>query len=63
MAERLLTVQEVADYLGVPRATIYAWRRQGEGPLGYRVGRHVRYRPEDVDTWLSARADHPEPAA
>lgn len=57
MPERLLTVQEVADYLGVPRATIYAWRRQGEGPLGHRVGRHIRFRPEDVEAWLADQAD------
>jgi excisionase family DNA binding protein len=62
MSEGLLTVQEVADYLGVPRATIYAWRRDGIGPAGYRVGRHIRYRREHVEAWLEQQRD-PEPTA
>ena len=47
MDARLLSVEEVADYLGVPKATIYKWRYESAGPRGYRVGRHVRFRPED----------------
>jgi excisionase family DNA binding protein len=50
--DRLLTVEELADYLGVPFATIYAWRYRGEGPPGFRVGRHIRYRPTDVEAWI-----------
>jgi excisionase family DNA binding protein len=49
--DRLLTVEELADYLGVPVATIYAWRYRREGPPGFRVGRHIRYRPTDVEAW------------
>lgn len=49
---RLLTVQDVADYLGVPVATLYQWRYRREGPPGFRVGRHVRYRQVDVDSWI-----------
>ena len=47
----LWTVHDVATYLGVPVMTIYHWRRTGYGP-GTRVGRHLRYRPEDVRIWL-----------
>lgn len=50
--ERLLTVQDLAEYLGVPVATIYQWRYRGEGPNGFRVGRHVRYRWREVDAWV-----------
>ena len=46
--ERLLTVEELAEYLGVPVATIYAWRYRREGPSGFKVGKHVRYRWRDV---------------
>jgi excisionase family DNA binding protein len=55
--ERLLTVDDVADYLGVPKATVYKWRYEGQGPAGYRVGRFVRYRAEDVDSWLESQRD------
>ena len=55
--EPLLTIQEVADFLGVPVDTVYRWRSRREGPVGYRVGRHVRYRPSAVEEWLIERAD------
>lgn len=46
--DRLLTVAELAEYLGVPVATVYAWRHRREGPPGFRVGKYVRYRMSDV---------------
>jgi predicted DNA-binding transcriptional regulator AlpA len=36
----------------VPVNTLYQWRTKGYGPTGRRIGKHVRYRPEDVDTWV-----------
>ncbi len=50
--DRLLTVEHLADYLGVPVATIYAWRHRREGPRGFRVGKYVRYRMSDVQDWI-----------
>ncbi|RSM80408.1 helix-turn-helix domain-containing protein [Kibdelosporangium aridum] len=44
--------KDVADYLGVPVQTIYQWRTRNYGPPGRRVGKHVRYRPEDVEEWF-----------
>jgi excisionase family DNA binding protein len=44
--------QEVSEYLKVPVETLYHWRKVGGGPLSMRVGRHIRYRWSDVDTWL-----------
>ena len=48
----LLTVQDLATYLDVPVATIYAWRYRHKGPPGFRVGRHVRFRWNDVEQWI-----------
>lgn len=45
----------LAEYLGVPLATVYAWRQRGDGPPGIRVGRHVRYRRRAVEAWLDQR--------
>jgi hypothetical protein len=39
--DRLLSIPELADYLGVPVATIYRWRYTRDGPVGYCIGRHV----------------------
>ena len=50
--DQLLTVQVLAEYLGVPVATIYAWRYRRQGPPGFRVGRHLRFRLDDVEEWI-----------
>jgi excisionase family DNA binding protein len=59
IAPRLLSPHEVAAFLGVPLQTIYRWRYRHEGPLGYRVGRHVRYRIADIERWLEGHRDEP----
>ena len=48
----MLTLHEVADLLRVPEATLRYWRHCNTGPHSYKVGRHVRYRRQDVHTWL-----------
>lgn len=55
MVRRLLSVDEVAQVLGVPVKTLYQWRHKGVGPVGLRVGRHLRYRPADVSAWIDRR--------
>ena len=55
--ERLLTIRELGTMLGVPVDTLYGWRHRGEGPQGYRIGRHVRYRRSAVEAWLATRLD------
>lgn len=52
----LMTIDDVAAYLVVPVATVYAWRSRGQGPAGHRVGKYVRYRRTDVDAWLADQA-------
>jgi excisionase family DNA binding protein len=56
---RLLTIEELAEYLDVPVATVRTWRANKTGPRGVRVGRHVRYRRADVEDWLELRSDPP----
>lgn len=55
--ERLVSPAELARFLSVPVATIYQYRYRGEGPPGFKVGRHVRYRWSDVEAWLHASRD------
>ena len=52
---RLLTAEDLAAFLDVPIKTLYMWRYRGEGPVGFRVGRHVRYRWSDVECWIGTR--------
>jgi len=57
-----MTTAEVADYLRVPPATLYTWRHRNTGPKAVRVGRHLRYRTEDLQHWLQQQTD-PRPGA
>jgi excisionase family DNA binding protein len=57
MPERLLTVKELAEYLGVPVTTVYQWNHLGVGPRYFRVGKYTRFRPDDVEEWLERRQD------
>ncbi|MEU0521598.1 helix-turn-helix domain-containing protein [Streptosporangium sp. NPDC006007] len=48
----LWDVSRVAKFLGVPSATLYQWRYLGTGPTGHKIGRYLRYFPEDVRAWV-----------
>jgi DNA-binding transcriptional MerR regulator len=48
----LWSVQDVSNFLQVPVQTLYCWRVQGGGPPARRVGKYLRYRPEDVIRWV-----------
>jgi excisionase family DNA binding protein len=52
---RLLSADEVAEFLGVPVRTLYQWRYKGAGPVGVRVGRHLRYRVTDIEAWIDGQ--------
>jgi excisionase family DNA binding protein len=53
----LLSIEDLADYLGVPVTTIYDWRVNGKGPCGVRVGRHVKFTVSDVLAWIAAQRE------
>jgi predicted DNA-binding transcriptional regulator AlpA len=50
--DKLWSVKDVSEYLGVPVATLYQWRSRGYGPPGRRLGKHIRYLPEQVRGWV-----------
>jgi excisionase family DNA binding protein len=52
---RLLSIEDLADLLQVPKTTIYEWRYRGEGPRSIRVGKYVRFHPDDVAIWVEAQ--------
>lgn len=51
--QRLASREEVAEFLGVPTATLRQWAHRGKGPRYTLVGRHARYRWSDVEKWLT----------
>ncbi|MCX5225845.1 helix-turn-helix domain-containing protein [Streptomyces sp. NBC_00233] len=54
---RYLTPDDIAALFDVPLETVYHWRKQRTGPPGFRVGRHVRYDPAAVQTWVVQQSD------
>jgi predicted DNA-binding transcriptional regulator AlpA len=50
----------LSDLIRIPPRSIYNWRLRGEGPPAYRVGRHLRFRPSEVEAWLDSRRDEVE---
>ena len=53
--DRLWTVEDVSTFLGVPVSTLYQWRHRRIGPRAAKVGRHLRYDPAEVRSWLLER--------
>jgi predicted DNA-binding transcriptional regulator AlpA len=52
---QFLTPEDLVVMLRLPSVeTVYQWRRKGVGPRGFRVGRHLRFDPEDVQTWVAS---------
>lgn len=49
----LMTPDEAALYINVPKTTLRSWRRRGVGPAFIRISaRLLRYSPEDLDAYL-----------
>jgi excisionase family DNA binding protein len=51
MEDRWLSVDEIAEYLGVAKDTIYTWVTS-KGMPGHKVGRFWKFKKEDVDAWV-----------
>jgi hypothetical protein len=49
------SVEDLSLYLDIPVQTLYRWRRYRCGPPSHRLGRHLRYLPEEVFAWLRAQ--------
>lgn len=55
---RLLQVEDVAELLGVSTVAFYGMRKRGYSPRAIRVGKRLRFDPDDVRQWLD---EHREP--
>jgi len=54
LGEPLLTADDVAQLLAVPRSTVYEYARRLHGRLpSISVGRHRRFYRSDVESWLA----------
>lgn len=55
MPQEFLNTKQAAEYLGLKPNTLDIWRQVGKGPAFVKVGRYVRYRRRDIDTWIESR--------
>jgi excisionase family DNA binding protein len=54
--DRWLSVEEIADYLGIKRDTVYKWIERKEMPA-HKIGSLWKFRRSEVDAWvLSGKA-------
>ena len=58
--DELLTMNEVANLVRVPVATLRYWRHLGTGPRSFRIGRSVRYWHSEVLHWLEQQSNDPQ---
>jgi excisionase family DNA binding protein len=47
----VLTIEELAAYLKIPKSTLYKLVREGKIPA-QKIGRHWRFRKAAIDHWL-----------
>ena len=50
----VFNIDELADYLKIPKSTLYKLVREGKIPA-QKVGRHWRFHRETIDAWLGNR--------
>lgn len=51
MSGRWLSVDEIAEHLGIKRDTIYKWISQ-RGMPAHKLGRLWKFQRDDVDQWV-----------
>jgi predicted DNA-binding transcriptional regulator AlpA len=54
MKNLLLTETQTSEYLGhIPVRTLQRWRLEGQGPKHCKIGKAVRYRQSDLETFVN----------
>jgi len=51
MTKEFLNIDELSEYLGIKKSTLYGMVENGDLPH-YRIGRLIRFRCGDVDSWI-----------
>jgi excisionase family DNA binding protein len=50
-SKKVLTIKEVADYLGVHASTVYKYAQQGTIPA-FKIGSDWRFSQKHIDNWI-----------
>ena len=54
--DSIMTIEEVAKYLKIPKSTVYILAQEGKIPC-QKVGRQWRFRKNTIDNWLDSQSD------
>ena len=54
MNQNLLSVDELAEKLNIPKSRVYSFTRQGEIPM-IKIGKYCRFVLDDVLAWLKSQ--------
>lgn len=52
----LLSLEEVSQWTGTAKSTLYSMMSQRRGPRSLKIGRTLRFRPADVEDWIEELA-------
>ncbi|MBN2531854.1 MAG: helix-turn-helix domain-containing protein [Spirochaetales bacterium] len=50
-SERWLSVEEIAEHLGIKKDTVYKWLAEKEMPA-HKVGRLWKFKISEIDEWV-----------
>ncbi len=53
MTERLYSVEEISNHIGVSKDTIRAWVKKEAIPY-YKVGRQYKFKLSEIDEWVAS---------
>ena len=53
MDDRWLSVDDIAEYLGIAKDTVYTWIAVRDMPA-HRVGRLWKFKKDEVDAWVKS---------
>lgn len=51
MQDRWLSVEEIAEYLGISKDTVYTWIANKAMPA-HRIGRFWKFKRTEIDEWI-----------
>ena len=55
MTEKLIGIQAAAEYLGVPKSTLYVWTCRKKIPCIRISSRMLRFRLSELEAWLQSK--------
>lgn len=57
MEEALMKMSDVATEAQLPIRTVYYLHQSGKGPKTVHLGRHLRVRRRDFESWIKAQTE------